>query len=113
MQAKIKKLPKTSFLMLVLFIGVIASAVSVTYATHMNRKLLNELYNTMSIRDKAQAEYGRLLLEQSTYTSYSRIESLANSQLQMLVPEPNAIQMIPMDDGSVLNSKGGIDDQIN
>jgi cell division protein FtsL len=63
--------------MLLLFIGVLVSAVGVSYSAHWNRQLLNTLYGELSVRDKAQAEWGRLILEQSTWTAHSRIETLA------------------------------------
>ena len=58
------------------------------YSTYWNRQLLNSLYSELSVRDKAQAEWGRLILEQSTWTAHSRIESLAVEQLRMRVPRP-------------------------
>ena len=51
--------------MLLLFIGVLVSSVAVSYSAHWNRQLLNALFAELSVRDKAQAEWGRLLLEQS------------------------------------------------
>ncbi|MCO3205197.1 cell division protein FtsL, partial [Pseudomonas aeruginosa] len=46
------------------------------------------------VRDKAQAEWGRLILEQSTWTAHSRIESLAVEQLHMRVPDPAEVRMV-------------------
>lgn len=62
----IKSMPSGSFLMLLLFIAILVSALAVSYSAHWNRQLLNELYGELSVRDKAQAEWGRLILEQST-----------------------------------------------
>ncbi len=72
--------------MLLMFIGVLVSAIAVSYSAHWNRQLLNTLYGELNERDKAQAEWGRLILEQSTWTAHSRIESLATEQLKMRVP---------------------------
>ncbi|EGH33331.1 cell division protein FtsL, partial [Pseudomonas syringae pv. japonica str. M301072] len=63
----LKPLPDGSFIMLLLFIAVLISAIGVSYSAHWNRQLLNSLYSEMSVRDKAQAEWGRLILEQSTW----------------------------------------------
>ena len=90
----IKSMPSGSFLMLLLFIAILVSALAVSYSAHWNRQLLNELYGELSVRDKAQAEWGRLLLEQSTWTAHSRIEALATGQLQMRIPEPAEVQMV-------------------
>ena len=89
-----KRLPTGSFIMLLLFIGLLLSAISVAYSAYWNRQLLNTLYTELSVRDKAQAEYGRLVLEQSTWTAYSRIETLATGQLKMRVPDPSEIIMV-------------------
>lgn len=89
-----KPLPTGSFLMLLLFVAVLVSAVSVSYSAHWNRQLLNTLYAELSVRDKAQAEWGRLILEQSTWTAQSRIESLATEQLQMLIPDAANVRMV-------------------
>ena len=45
-------------------------------------------------RDKAQAEWGRLILEQSTWTAHSRIEVLATEQLKMRIPGAAEVQMV-------------------
>jgi cell division protein FtsL len=89
-----KPLPGGSFLMLLMFIGVLVSAIAVSYSAHWNRQLLNTLYGELNERDKAQAEWGRLILEQSTWTAHSRIESLATEQLKMRVPAADEIRMI-------------------
>ncbi|AFM66868.1 cell division protein FtsL [Pseudomonas aeruginosa] len=90
----VKRLPTGSFLMLLLYIGLLLSAIAVAYSTYWNRQLLNSLYSELSVRDKAQAEWGRLILEQSTWTAHSRIESLAVEQLHMRVPDPAEVRMV-------------------
>lgn len=80
--------------MLLLFIAVLVSAIAVSYSAHWNRQLLNSLYSELSVRDKAQAEWGRLILEQSTWTAHSRIEALATDQLKMRIPNAADIRMV-------------------
>ncbi len=89
-----RAMPNGSLLMLVLFIAVLMSAIAVAYSAHWNRQLLNELYGELSVRDKAQAEWGRLILEQSTWTAHSRIETLASEQLKMHIPEAGAVRLV-------------------
>ncbi len=89
-----RAMPRGSLLMLVLFIAVLMSAIAVAYSAHWNRQLLNELYGELSVRDKAQAEWGRLILEQSTWTAHSRIETLASEQLKMHIPEAGAVRLV-------------------
>lgn len=89
-----RAMPNGSLLMLVLFIAVLLSAIGVAYSAHWNRQLLNELYGELSVRDKAQAEWGRLILEQSTWTAHSRIETLASEQLKMHIPEAATVRLV-------------------
>ncbi|GIZ12366.1 cell division protein FtsL [Pseudomonas sp. NCCP-436] len=89
-----RSMPAGSFLLLVLFIFILSSALAVSYSAHWNRQLLNELYAELSVRDKAQAEWGRLILEQSTWTAHNRIEVLATEQLKMHIPDPAAVRMV-------------------
>lgn len=87
-------MPSGSLLMLVLFGLLLCSAVAVAWSAHWNRKLLNQMYAELTVRDKAQAEWGRLILEQSTWTAHSRIETLASERLQMRIPEPGEVRMV-------------------
>lgn len=89
-----KPLPGGSLLMLVLFLGVVLSAIAVSYSAHWNRQLLNALYGELSVREKAQAEWGRLILEQSTWTAHNRIEALASERLNMRIPDPVEVRMV-------------------
>ena len=89
-----KPLPPGSLLLGLLFGGVLLSAIAVAYSAHWTRQLLNTLYTELSVRDKIQAEWGRLVLEQSTWTAHSRIETLASSQLKMRIPEPAEVRMV-------------------
>ena len=91
---RLRAMPNGSLVMLVLFIAVLLSAISVAYSAHWNRQLLNELYAELSIRDKAQAEWGRLILEQITWTAHSRIETLATERLQMHIPEAADVRLV-------------------
>lgn len=89
-----RSMPNGSLLMLMLFVATLLSAIGVAYSAHWNRQLLNELYGELSVRDKAQAEWGRLILEQSTWTAHSRIETLASEQLNMYIPEALDVRLV-------------------
>ncbi|MFP6862086.1 cell division protein FtsL, partial [Pseudomonas sp.] len=52
------------------------------------------LYAELSVRDKAQAEWGRLILEQSTWTAHNRIETLATERLSMRIPDAAEVRMV-------------------
>ena len=89
-----KPMPAGSVLLLLLFLAVLLSAIGVSYSAHWNRQLLNSLYAELSVRDKAQAEWGRLILEQSTWTAHNRNETMATERLQMRIPDAAEVQMV-------------------
>jgi cell division protein FtsL len=71
--------------------AVVASAVGVVYAKHLERAAFVDLQQLLAERDVLLENWGRLLLEQSTWATHGRIETLARKRLGMLVPETNAI----------------------
>lgn len=75
----------------VVFLMVVATAMSVAYSVHVSRKLTNELQELYVERDALQVEWGQLLLEHSTWGSYGRVEKLAQKELKMLLPKPSDI----------------------
>lgn len=87
-------LPSGSGWLLTVWILILGSALAVPYSAHWSRQLLNELAAEMTQREKAQAEWGRLILEQSTWTAHSRVETIATRQLGMRVPEPNEVILV-------------------
>ncbi len=87
-------LPTSSGWLLLVWLLIVISALAVPYSAHLSRVLLNELAAEMTAREKAQAEWGRLVLEQSTWTAHSRVENIAKSQLDMRVPVATEIIMV-------------------
>ena len=54
----------------------------------------NSLYAELRVRDKAQAEWGRLIVEESTWRAHNRIETMAAERLQMRIPDAAEVQMV-------------------
>jgi len=72
---------------------VVFSSQLVIFSSFEKRALVNELHVLQQQRDDMQIEWGQLLLEQSAWGSYSRVEDMVNSQLQMRVPLANNVVM--------------------
>ena len=72
----------------------ILSALSVVYVSHLCRQLYNDLSKLEQEANAFQVEWGRYLLEQSSWASLSRIEQLATGRLQMRVPGAEEIIVI-------------------
>ncbi len=76
---------------LLLLAAVITSAVAVVYARHETRKLFTELQTLTTERDRLEMDWGRLQIEQSTWSSHARVERLAREQMGMIdVPADRA-----------------------
>jgi cell division protein FtsL len=79
----------------VLLLAVIASGIAVVWARHQDRAAFVELSKLQNQRDALNVEFGRLELEQATWASPSRIESIARGQLGMISPPPASVEMVP------------------
>ncbi len=81
-------------LVAVAVIVMLISAFGVIYSTYQTRKLIAEFQHLQNQRNELQTEWGQLLLEQSTWGSFNRVERLASKKLNMQVPEPQQVVMI-------------------
>ncbi|MDD3528885.1 MAG: cell division protein FtsL [Gallionellaceae bacterium] len=73
-------------------------ALAVVTARHQARKLFVELQAQERLGRELDTEWGRLQLEQSTWSMHARIEQIARSQLRMAVPERTSIQVVKASD---------------
>ncbi len=87
-------LPRSSGWLFIVWVLVVVSALAVAYSAHWSRVLLNQVAAEMDQREDAQAEWGRLILEQSTWTAHSRVEKLATSELEMRVPQASEVILV-------------------
>jgi cell division protein FtsL len=76
-------------------IAVFASAIEVVLARHQARRLFAEIQALERERDALNEEWGRLQLEQSTWTTASRIENVARVELNMRAPAAGEIMLVP------------------
>lgn len=81
-------------LLILLGAAVFLSAVEVVIARHETRKLFVEIQALEKDRDNLNEEWGRLQLEQSTWATDARIESVSKTELHMIEPETRAVMLI-------------------
>lgn len=86
--------PGVGWLLPAMWVAVICSALSVIYVSHLCRQLYSELSKLERESNTLQVEWGRYLLEQSSWASLSRIEQLAKDRLEMRVPGAEEIVVI-------------------
>jgi cell division protein FtsL len=79
------------FILGLLTVLLISSAVGVVYARHESRKLFVSLQQFERERDDLNIEWGRLQLEQGAWSSHGRIERLAREKLEMRMPDASSM----------------------
>ena len=84
----------TRFLLAVLVLANIASAIGVVYARHRPRVLFDEVTRLERARDELNVEFGRLQLEQATVAEATRIDQVARVRLGMKFPEAADIVVV-------------------
>ena len=84
---------RVSALLLVL---VVASALSVITSQHHARKLFNDLESEQGVARKLDDELTQLQLEQSTWATNKRVESVAAKQLGMRLPDPSSTVVVTL-----------------
>ncbi len=77
-----------------LAVAVLASAVSVVETSHQCRALYARLQHLQSEQWNMQEQWGRLLLEQSTWAAHHRVEQLAKKELGMRVPSMSELRVV-------------------
>jgi cell division protein FtsL len=77
-----------------LIAAVILSGMAVVYAKFLSRSLFVELQQLRATRDQVDLEWGRLQLELATQGALGRVMDIANSRLQMQVPEAEQIVVV-------------------
>lgn len=82
------------FLVVIVVMTLVSSAIAVTYSVHKSRQYLYELQKLQAERNRLETEWGQLLLEQHAWGAYGRIGRLATEQLQMRNPAPAEIIMV-------------------
>lgn len=75
------------FVNALLLVLVLVSAFATIYSTHACRALYTQLQVLESSQWYLQEDYGRLLLEQSTWASHYRVEKVARGDLGMGAPD--------------------------
>ena len=82
-----------------LFAILVACALALVTAQHKARKLYVELQSEQERAKRLEVEWGQLQLEQQTWATPGRVEKIAAEKLDMRVPPPSRIQLVPQAPG--------------
>ncbi len=77
-----------------LWLAVLGSSVQVIYARHKAREVFVRLEQLNAERDSLDMEWGRLQLEQSYWSSHAFVERVANTKLQMSLPQMRDVRIV-------------------
>ncbi len=77
-----------------LWCALLASAAGTIYSKYRARALFVQLERLNQVRDSLDADWGRLQLEQSAWSSYAFVERVASERLHMLAPDPRDIALV-------------------
>ena len=69
-----------------LMLFILTSSVGVILVSHETRALYSRIQVEEHVSDNLDSEYERLLLEQSAWAGYNRVDQLAREELQMQSP---------------------------
>src|SRR5690606_11615767 len=72
-----------------LAVAVVGSGLLLIRAEHDARRLFIELEELNREHDRLQIDWGRLQIEQSTWATHARVESLARGQPHLGAPKPD------------------------
>ncbi len=77
---------KQQLFAILVFILFLLSSIGVIYSAHMTRQMYGNLQSLQSEQDDLDNEFEKLLLEQSAWADYTRVDWLAREELKMLAP---------------------------
>ena len=77
-----------------LWCAVLVSSAGAIYSKYRARELFVQLERLNSGRDELDAEWGRLQLEQSAWSTYAFVERVASERLHMTIPDSRDIEIV-------------------
>jgi len=81
-------------IIIMLAVAVMAAAIGSVYAKHETRKLFTELQELTMERDRLEVDWGKLQIEQSTWSTHARVEQMAREQMDMRAPAPGQTSLV-------------------
>lgn len=82
------------FAVSLLGLALLGSALGVIFAKHEARSRFYELQRLTKERDDLDIEWGQLQLEQSTWATNGRVESVARGDLHMVIPQATDLRIV-------------------
>lgn len=77
-----------------ILIAILITSVLLIEVRHRSRMMFAELQSLRAQRDELITEWGKLLLEEGTWSQHRRVEKIARTQLSMDLPAPDRIVVV-------------------
>lgn len=77
---------KKGMVLVLLIVAILLSAFGVVYTKDLNRRLFIQYQSLQQEQAKAISRFSKLLLEQSTWATQSRVQRIAKNDLNMQLP---------------------------
>src|SRR5690349_10464885 len=81
-------------LLIALWAFMFICAFAVVYVKDLYRRTFIEYQTVQQQQNQAYVDWGKLLLEQSTWSTQARVQTIASSRLNMQAPLPKAVHLI-------------------
>ncbi len=81
-------------LVALLGLALLGSSLGVIYGKHEARNRFNDLQRLTGERDELDIEWGQLQLEQSTWATNGRVETVARDELHMTIPQATDLRIV-------------------
>ena len=78
----------------ILSLMLIISAFGVIYLKDLNRRLFIHYQNAQQTEQNYTVQYSKLLLEQSAWSTQARVQRIAQTKLNMIVPSAKNVVMV-------------------
>ena len=85
---------KKQFVVISLLTAILFSALSIIYVQDVNRRLVGQLETLQNTYQNSHMQWSQLLLEESAWSSQTRVEKIARNQLNMLMPTKSPVIVI-------------------
>lgn len=85
---------KKQLLVGALIILLVASAFSVIYLKDLSRRMFIRYQNLQQVQQHDEVEWSKLLLEEGAWSTQARVQEIATTQLNMVMPAMKDVVMI-------------------
>ncbi len=85
---------KASWFTVLLVSSIVISAFSLIYVKDLNRRLFIQSQTLQQDQQRMVNQWGKLLLEQSTWSAQSRVQTISEQNLNMLTPSAKDVVML-------------------